>query len=307
MVRKQTKIVVLCGPTGIGKTSTAIALANRFKGEIIGADSMQIYREMDIGTAKPTLDEQRQAPHHLIDIIDPREDFDAERYIALARPLISDLVSRERIPLVVGGTGFYIKALIYGLFDSAPVRPEVRKGLQKEAAEFGSAQLHQRLVECDPEAAERIHPNDTYRVVRALEVFESSGQTITAWQQAHGFQTKQYDALQIGLDMERRALYARIDQRVDLMIEMGLRDEVRRLLKMGYDPELKAMQSLGYRHMVAYLRGQQTWDETVRTLKRDTRRYAKRQLTWFQADQDIAWVEKDDIAGMIKMITDFLA
>jgi tRNA dimethylallyltransferase len=306
MVRSKTKIVVLCGPTGVGKTAAAIVLANRFSGEIIGADSMQIYREMNIGTAKPTLAEQRQARHHLIDIVDPWEDFDARRYIALARPLIADLVSKARLPLIVGGTGFYIKALIYGLFDTAPVHPDVRERLQKEAAEHGSATLHQRLAACDPEAAGRIHPNDTYRVIRALEVFESSGQTISAWQQEHGFQSRHYDALQIGLGMARQALYERIDRRVDQMIELGLLAEVRRLIKKGCDPELKAMQSLGYRHMIAYLQGQQSWDETVRTLKRDTRRYAKRQLTWFQADQDVIWVEKDDIDKMAALIDEFL-
>ena len=307
MDKSKTKIVVLCGPTGIGKTSAAINLAIRFKGEIIGADSMQIYRHMDIGTAKPTLAEQGQVPHHLIDVIDPDEDFDAERYVAVTRPLVAGVTGRGRVPLVVGGTGFYIKALIYGLFEAAPVKPDVRQRLHTEVADQGSPALHRRLLQCDPDAAARIHPNDTYRVVRALEVFESSGQTISTWQQVHAFKTKQYDTLQIGLKMPRQDLYARIDQRVDQMIAQGLLDEVRGLLEKGYASDLKAMQSLGYRHMVANLQGQLSWDETVRTLKRDTRRYAKRQLTWFQADKDIAWVEKDDIGGMTKMIQDFLA
>jgi len=303
---QKTKIIVLCGPTGIGKTAAAINLAIRFRGEIIGADSMQIYRQMEIGTAKPTGSEQDRVPHHLIDVVDPDEDFDAERYVALARPLIAGLTGRGRVPLVVGGTGFYIKALIYGLFEAAPVKPDVRQRLHKEVADQGSPALHRRLVQCDPDAAARIHPNDTYRVVRALEVFESSGQTISSWQQAHAFKTKQYDCLQIGLNMQRQDLYARIDQRVDQMIGQGLLDEVRGLLEKGYASDLKAMQSLGYRHMVAYLQGQLSWDETVRTLKRDTRRYAKRQLTWFQADKDIAWVEKDDIEKMAALIENFL-
>ncbi len=306
MVPDKAKIVVLCGPTGIGKTAAAIALAIRFKGEIVGADSMQIYRHMDIGTAKPTQAEQNQVPHHLIDVVAPDEAFDAERYLALTRPVIADLKDRGRVPLVVGGTGFYIKALIYGLFETLPVDPEIRQRLQKEVAEQGSPELHQRLGQCDPEAAARIHPNDTYRVVRALEVFESSGQTISAWQQAHAFKTKEYDALQIGLNLQRQALYARIDQRVDQMIDQGLLDEVRGLLQKGYAPELKAMQSLGYRHMIAYLQGQLTWEETVRTLKRDTRRYAKRQLTWFQADSDVVWVERDDTEKMAALIENYI-
>ena len=306
MGQSKTKIVVISGPTGIGKTSAAIELAVRFKGEIVGADSMQIYRHMDIGTAKPTRAEQNQVPHHLIDVVDPDEDFDAERYIALTRPLITDLIRRERLPLVVGGTGFYIKALIYGLFETLPVDPKIRQRLKKAAAEQGSPVLHQRLVQCDPEAAARIHPNDTYRVVRALEVYESSGQTISAWQQAHAFNTKVYDTLQIGLTMQRQDLYERIDQRVGQMIDQGLLDEVRGLLQKGYAPDLKAMQSLGYRHMIAFLQEQQTWDETVRTLKRDTRHYAKRQLTWFQSDPSVIWVERDDTEKMAELIEDFL-
>jgi tRNA dimethylallyltransferase len=307
MDQGKIKIVVLCGPTGIGKTSAAINLAIRFKGEIIGADSMQIYRHMDIGTAKPTLAEQGQVPHHLIDVIDPDKDFDAERYVALTRPLVAGVTGRDRVPLVVGGTGFYIKALIYGLFEAAPVKPDVRQRLHKEVADKGSPVLHKRLVQCDPGAAARIHPNDTYRVLRALEVFESSGQTISAWQKPHAFKNKVYDTLQIGLNMPRQDLYARIDQRVDQMIAQGLLDEVQGLLQKGYAPDLKAMQSLGYRHMIAYLQDQQTWDETVRTLKRDTRRYAKRQLTWFQADKDIAWIERDDIEKMADLIEVFLS
>ena len=306
MDQGKTKIVVLCGPTGIGKTAAAIYLAIRCKGEIVGADSMQIYRHMDIGTAKPTLAEQRQVPHHLIDVVDPGEAFDAERYITLTRPVISDLTSRERLPLVVGGTGFYIKALMYGLFETLPVDPEVRRRLQNEVSEKGSPVLHKRLVQCDPGAAARIHPNDTYRVLRALEVFESSGQTISAWQKPHAFKNKVYDTLQIGLNMPRQDLYARIDQRVDQMIDQGLLEEVKGLLQNGYAPELRAMQSLGYRHMIAYLQKQQIWDETVRTLKRDTRRYAKRQLTWFQSDPDVVWVDREDIAKMTELIGAFV-
>jgi tRNA dimethylallyltransferase len=268
---------------------------------------MQLYRRMDVGTAKPTPAEQGRVPHHLVDVADPDEDFDAERYIALARPLIADLARQGRLPLIVGGTGFYIKALLYGLFDALPVDPEIRRRLQKEAALKGSPALHRQLVRCDPQAAGRIHPNDTYRVVRALEVFASSGQTISAWQRAHAFKTRAYDALQIGLEMERQDLYRRIDRRVDRMIDQGLRHEVQTLLQAGFGPELKAMQALGYRHMVAYLQGRQDWAEAVRTLKRDTRRYAKRQLTWFQADANVIWVERDDTARMAELIEEFLA
>jgi tRNA dimethylallyltransferase len=299
--------VVVCGPTGIGKTSFAIKLARRFKGEIVGADSMQIYRHMDIGTAKPTPEERALVRHHMVNIVDPDEHFDAEKYAEQALAKIVELSERKVLPFVVGGTGLYIKALIYGLFETPKIDPKLRRNLKKEAVEKGRVHLHERLKACDPEAARRIHVNDAYRVVRALEVFEATAKTLSERQEAHRFRRQRVHTLKIGLKMERGALYKRIDSRVDLMIREGLQAEIENLFKAGYASDLKSMQSLGYRHMAAYLRGEIDWAETLRTLKRDTRRYAKRQMTWFNADPEIVWLTRDRIEQAEAMVRRFVA
>ncbi len=300
------KIIVIYGPTGIGKTHTAITLARMFNGEIIGADSMQIYRRMDIGTAKPTAKEQASIPHHMIDVAEPDEPFDAARYSARVRKIVAMLCQRKVIPFIVGGTGLYIRALIHGIFPSLPSDPALRARLKQEAATSGSGSLHQRLFVCDPEAADRIHPNDTYRIIRALEVNQLTGEALSAQQARHGFAEQPYTVLKTGLRMDREILYERINQRVDAMIQQGLLDEVKNLLAAGYSAELKSMQSIGYRHMVDYLEHRLGWDEAVRTLKRDTRRYAKRQMTWLRGDGDVHWFEPGQIQNMQKEITAFL-
>jgi tRNA dimethylallyltransferase len=300
------KVIVICGPTGIGKTTVGIRLADKLGGEIISADSMQIYRHMDIGTAKPTAVEQNRVLHHLIDIVDPDEDFDAVRFAQMARDKVMQLHQKDVLPVVVGGTGLYIKALLQGLFQSHPVDPQIRERLTQEAAENGSSRLHDRLKEVDPDTAERLHPNDAYRIVRALETIESTGRSISEHHQDHGFADEPFHALKIGLQIDRQKLYDRIDQRVDLMIDAGLLDEVKKLLGMGYTADLKSMQSIGYRHMAAFIEGQLPWDECVRTLKRDTRRFAKRQFTWFGADPQIQWYEPDQLNGMIRVVEGFL-
>jgi len=299
------KVIVICGPTGIGKTAVGIQLAEKFGGEIISADSMQIYRYMDIGTAKPTAAEQNRILHHLIDIVDPDEDFDAVRFAKMARQKVMQLHQRGIMPLVVGGTGLYIKALLQGLFQSNPVDPEIRERLIQETAENGSSRLHDRLKQVDPDTAERLHPNDAYRIVRALETIESTGRSISGHHQDHGFADEPFHALKICLQMDRQKLYDRIDRRVDLMIEAGFLDEVQKLLDMGYSADLKSMQSIGYRQVVDFIEGQLPWDECVRTLKRDTRRYAKRQFTWFGADQQIQWYEPGQLNDIIRLIKGF--
>lgn len=299
------KIIVICGPTGIGKTSVGIQLAEKFGGEIISADSMQIYRYMDIGTAKPTVAEQNRIGHHLIDIVDPDEDFDAVRFAKMARQKVVQLHHRGVMPLVVGGTGLYIKALLQGLFQSNPADPEIRERLMKEVAENGSSRLHDRLKQFDSDAAERLHPNDAYRIVRALETIEATGRSISEHHQDHGFTDEPFHALKICLQMDRQKLYDRIDQRVDMMIDAGVLDEVKKLLSMGYSADLKSMQSIGYRHMVDVIAGRLSWDEGVRTLKRDTRRYAKRQFTWFGADQEIHWYEPGQLNAIIRLMKGF--
>jgi tRNA dimethylallyltransferase len=302
---KKPKVIVICGPTGVGKTAVGIQVAETLGGEIISADSMQIYRYMDIGTAKPTVDEQNRIFHHLIDIVDPDEDFDAVRFAKMAREKVLQLHHRDVLPVVVGGTGLYIKALLQGLFQSNPADPIIRERLMKEAAENGSSRLHDRLQQVDPDTAERLHPNDSYRIVRALETIESTGRSISDHHQDHGFADEPFQALKICLQMDRQKLYDRIDQRVDLMIEAGLVDEVQKLLGMGYTADLKSMQSIGYRHMVDVIEGRLSRDEGVRTLKRDTRRYAKRQFTWFGADQEIHWYEPGQLNDIIRLMKGF--
>ena len=305
-IASKPSIVVICGPTGIGKTTTAILLAEAYGGEIVSADSMQIYRFMEIGTAKPTQAEQDRIRHHMIDIVSPDDPFDAARYEKLAREIIQDLHTRGKLPIIAGGTGFYIKALTSGLFDTVSIDPTVRQQLRKEAATLEPDALHGRLSAVDPVSAERLHPNDTYRILRALEVFETTGRPISSHHRRHQFHEHPFRQIKIGLAMDRDALYARIDARVDTMLREGLLDEVRKLLSEGYAPSLKSMQSIGYRHMVLFIQGLLTWEEAVRTLKRDTRRYAKRQMAWFNADTDIHWLAPDQIEEMKQLIDSFL-
>ena len=304
--RKKPKLIVICGPTGIGKTSIAVEVARANNGEIIGADSMQIYRYMNIGTAKPTPEEQRQVTHHMIDVVDPDAQFDAARFASLARQHVIQLHGRGVIPFVVGGTGLYIKSLLYGIYQSELVDPEVRSRLKKEATEHGLQWLFQRLKQCDPVTAQRLHPNDTYRIMRALETYEATGKSISEYQKSHGFSEQPYDVLKIGLNMDRKLLYERINRRADMMIAAGFVDEVRKLLDLGYAAALKSMQSIGYRHMVDYIQGRLSWKECLRTMKRDHRRYAKRQLTWFGADTEIIWKEPKQMKEIMKVVGDFL-
>jgi tRNA dimethylallyltransferase len=287
----------------LGKTSTGIHLAKSFDGEIISADSMQIYKYMDIGTAKPTLEEQTCVKHHMIDIINPDEHFDARNYAILSRKKIMELHKQKKIPFVVGGTGLYIKALIYGLFQTKASDSGIRDRLKDEVKAHGSAYLYKKLSHQDPDTAKKIHLNDTYRIIRALEVYALTGKTLTELHHAHNFKDSPFIVLKIGLHIHRKLLYERINKRAEMMINSGFVNEVKRLLTMGYSSELKSMQSIGYRHMVNFIEGYCTWDETVRTLKRDTRRYAKRQMTWFNADPEVIWKEPEsveDIKGLIK-------
>jgi tRNA dimethylallyltransferase len=299
-------LLVVCGPTGIGKTRMAIQLAQRFNGEIVGADSMQIYRRMDIGTAKPTPGEQALMRHHMIDIVDPDTPYDAARYAADAGGVIHALHENGRLPIVAGGTGLYIKALIYGLFDSRPPAPELRRQLEALAEHRGTEHLHARLADCDPAAAAAIHVNDRVRIIRALETFQATGRPISALRREHRFARPRFAFFKLGLAMPREELYARIDRRVDQMVAEGLLEEVQALLAQGCTADLKSMQSIGYRHMIDHLQHGVDWAETLRRLKRDTRRYAKRQLTWFRADPDIVWTTPDRIAAVIPAIASFL-
>lgn len=286
------RLVIVLGPTGAGKSSLAIHLAESFGGEILNADSMQVYRYMDIGTAKPTPEERQRVKHHLIDLVTPDQPFNADLYRRLGRRAIESLHSKGTPIFVVGGTGLYIKALTQGLFASPKIDPLIRERLKQEAEQKGGAFLYRRLKEVDPEAASRIHSNDLFRTIRALEVFESTGLPISFFRRQHRFGDRPYLTLKIGLEMDRERLYRRIEERVDQMIEKGFLREVENLLEMGYGPALKPMQSLGYKQMVKFLSKELGWDEAVREMKRETRHYAKRQWTWFKADQEIFWREE---------------
>lgn len=300
-------VVVICGPTGVGKTATAIQAAQTFHGRIVGADSLQIYRYMDIGTAKPTQAEQAAAPHFMIDIADPDEPYDAARYRREASHVIADAHAARALPLIVGGTGFYIRALTHGLFNAPASDAQVRQKLRAAADVHGLESLYQRLKTEDPPAAAKIHPNDAFRIIRALEVLEVTGLPLSAHHRRHGFTDRPYRVLTIVLNMERPLLYDRIDRRVKHMLAQGLADEVRGLLEKGYGPELKPMQSLGYRHMLDHFAGRLGWREMVATLQRDTRRYAKRQLTYFRADSEAIWCSPGEPESVLRVIEAFLA
>jgi len=282
-------VVVLVGPTGVGKSKLVIELAEVFGGEVVSADSMQVYRHMDIGTAKPTIDEQKRVRHHLIDIVTPDQPFHAGLYQRLGRKTIDQLFRNGKPIWVVGGTGLYIKTLTQGIFGSPKIDPPIKERLAQEAKEKGEDFLYQRLKRVDPKTASGLHPRDLYRTKRALEVFDSTGIPISFFREQHHFGDRPYQTLKIGLEMERSALYHRIEERVDQMIERGFRQEVSRLMGMGYGAELKPMQSLGYKQMVQFILMEIGWTEAVRRMKRDTRHYAKRQWTWFKSDPEIRW------------------
>jgi tRNA dimethylallyltransferase len=294
-------LIVVCGPTCTGKTAAAIELADILGGEIIAADSRTVYRFMDIGTAKPTPAQRARVRHHLVDVAAPDEVFTVARFRRLARAALDDVRGRGKVPLLVGGTGLYIRAVADDLqIPEVPPQWDLRVRLEEtERAEPGS--LHRRLTTIDAAAAARIHPRNVRRLVRALEVFETTGTPMSV-QQRRG--STSHDAARIGLMVDRPVLYERIDTRVDEQIAAGLIDEVRGLLASGYSPSLPAMQGLGYKEIVAFLNGDQTLDAGVHTLKRNTRRYAKRQLTWFRGDPRIRWIDvthKDaaDVAAAI--------
>lgn len=281
-------VIVVLGPTGIGKTHTAIAIAQALNGEIIGADSRQVYRYMDIGTAKPTAAERAAAPHHLIDVVLPDDNLSLERYQRLAYALIDKLHQDDKLPLVVGGTGQYITAVVEGwAIPEVPPNDPLRAELETLAAEKGAVALHQRLMSVDPDSAQRIHPNNIRRVIRSLEVYYATGQPFSALQQKS---PPPYDFLQLGLMMDRASLKIRNEKRIDGMMGQGFLEEVRSLLAMGYAPALPSMSGLGYAQLAAHLRDEVSLDEAIQQTKTATHDFVRRQMTWFRGhDNGILW------------------
>lgn len=290
-------ILVIVGPTAVGKTQLSLEIGQALSGEVISADSMQVYRGMDIGTAKPSIEEQRQVPHHLIDIRDPDQTFNAADFVSLAEGAIADIASRSKTPIVSGGTGLYIDALVDGfLFPDSKPDPKLRRELRLRASKEPDI-LYEELKKVDPKSAERLHPNDLRRIVRALEVYYRTGKPISVLQQKAAQQEKPYNPLFIGLTRDRPELYERINKRVDQMLLDGLVDEVTQLIGR-YPHQPTALQALGYKEIVWYLQNKMSLEEAVEVLKRDTRRYAKRQLSWFRRNSRIHWFNLSDSEPM---------
>lgn len=288
------KLFVLIGPTAVGKTSIAINLAKKLNGEVISADSMQIYKYMDIGTAKVKQDEMKDIPHYLIDIIYPDENFTVSDYKKSATEYIKKINQKNKLPIVVGGTGLYINSLVYNLnFGNAPPNEMIRSRLETYDNEY----LHSKLLEIDKVSGERINIRDRKRLIRALEIWEVSGEIPSSYNNNFRKETDDYDLVMICLNMNRQKLYKRINDRVDAMIEFGLVDEVKNILNMGYNKDLVSMQGIGYKEIIMYLENKINLDESINIIKQRSRNYAKRQLTWFKRDNRIKWIDLDDFRG----------
>ncbi len=306
------ELLVVTGPTATGKTALGAALARLLDGEVVGADSMQIYRGMDIGTAKPTAAEMGGVPHHMIDVADPSESFSAARWAAMASACVDDILARGRVPVVVGGTGLYIDALLRRAdFAAAPGDSGLRAQLEAEYDALGGEAFRRRLAEVDPTRAEKLAPGDKKRLVRALEVFRLTGETITAHDERSRREPPRYTSMKVALDFtERERLYERIDRRAAQMFADGLADEVRGLLAAGLSERCTAMQAIGYKETAAYLRGETSLDEAIERVQRESRRYAKRQLTWLRREEGVRWLRWEnapDIRAARQIATEFSA
>lgn len=287
------RVGFIVGPTGIGKSALALAIAQRLGAEIVNGDSRQLYRGMDIGTAKPSAEERRRVPHHLIDVCGPGQPLDVVRFRELADAAIRDIARRGRPILVTGGSGFYLKVMKRGIFSGPPASHQIRRELNESAAVNGVEFLYRELARVDAQTASRLEPHDLYRIIRALEVYRLTGIPISAHQRSHGFAEPAYDSLTIGLDLPRERLYRAINRRFEEMIAAGLVEEVRALIAAGYRPEAPLLSTIGYRHVAAYLHGELTLEQAIALAQRDTRRLAKRQLTWFRRDPEIVWVDAE--------------
>ena len=300
------RIVVILGPTASGKSALAVEVARAVGGEIVNADSQQIYRGMDIGTSKPAAAEREAVPHHLYSIVDPADDFDAAAYARRADGVIDGIIARGRVPIVCGGTGLYLRVLTRGLAEIPGIPAPVREAVQAEIDRRGSAQAHARLAAVDPAAAARITPGDRQRIARALEVFDATGAPISSFQETHRFAEPRYEALKLGGKVPRAELHRRIDERARAMFGAGLVDEVRGLLAGGCTPGLRSFKAIGYRQAAEVVCGTLTPAEAAELTARDTRRYARRQETWFNADPEVRWVRFDDRDAALGLVRSFL-
>jgi tRNA dimethylallyltransferase len=308
-MKNNCKVIVFVGPTCSGKTNLSLKLAEKIPSEIISADSRQIYKYLDIGTAKPSKEQLQKIPHHLINFLDPAEIYDVSKFEKEAERVIEEIFQKNKIPLVVGGSGLYIKALIDGIFESADKDEEYRLELIQKRKDFGNEFLYHELKKIDPVSAEKMLPQNWKRVMRALEVFHTTGEPI--WkhhQQQSSSKEKKYTFLQFGLNRDRKILYENIDERVDAMIEQGFVDEVKSILKMGYDKNINSLNTVGYKEIIQHLDGIHSQERAIELIKRNTRHYAKRQMTWFRKDKRIQWfdVKKPDDLDLIaqKIIKD---
>jgi len=301
------KIVVILGPTAVGKSELALELAGQLNGEIVNADSQQVYRFMDIGTGKPTMAERERVRHHLIDVVKPDQEFNAAMFRHLASEVIHQIHERKRNPMVCGGTGLYLRALTRGLFQGPAQDVIFRSELEKEIAQSGLGSVYRRLAEIDPTVTSTIHPNDRSRTVRALEVYQLTGKPISQWQNEHRFQEDSFDVLKVGLTLDRAELYERINRRSAAMIQAGLLDEVRSLVARGYSLDLKPLGCVGYAQMGKVIRRALTIDAALEEMQQQTRHLAKRQLTWFRGDKDVRWFHPKQISEILEISKEFLS
>jgi len=300
-------LIILTGPTAVGKTELSVKLAKAVNGEIISADSMQVYKHMDIGTAKIKKEEKGGIPHHLIDILEPKEEFNVVKFKEYTLQAMEEIYNKGKIPIIVGGTGFYIQAVLYGInFEENGEDTAYRGKLEEAAKEKGGAFLHEKLKEVDPSAAETIHPNNIKRVIRALEYFEQTGNRISEHNEEQRSKESPYRFCYFVLNNDRDILYERINKRIDIMLEQGLVEEVRGLLKNGCTKEMVSMQGLGYKEIIEYLQGNCTLEEAVYLLKRDTRHFAKRQLTWFRREKEVSWIQKNEYGDKEDLVLEAL-
>ncbi|MCI0454977.1 MAG: tRNA (adenosine(37)-N6)-dimethylallyltransferase MiaA [Candidatus Dadabacteria bacterium] len=308
MTQGKPKLLVILGPTAVGKSKIGIELAKGIGGEIVNADSIQVYRHLNIGTAKPDEELRKQVTHHLIDIIDPDEEFNAGMYRKAAQGVITGLYNKSAKIILLGGTYLYVRVLLHGIIEGISRDSEIRERLRKLKSIFGLSYVYEKLKSLDPDAAIKIHPNDYVRIERALEAHYITGTKMSELQVEHSFKGNEYEVLKIGLFEERDILRNKIDERVDRMMREGLVEEVKKLREMGYGKELKPMQSIGYKHINQYLDGEVTLDKAIELIKRDTKRFAKRQMTWLRKDIDIQWHHlPEDLDKILKAVKNFFS